>query len=892
MADENWLQVRKIFDDALRRQPDERARFVNEVCGGDKTLFREVESLLSSLDSAENFMETPAVAKVADVIEAETKNLESGKCFGHYEIIEQIGIGGMGEVYLATDKKLDRRVAIKILNEKFSRDESNLQRFIREAKAASGLNHPNILVIHEIDESGDTHYIVSEFVEGATLREIFNQKTLKLSEVLDISIQIAGALCTAHEAHIVHRDIKPENVMLRPDGFVKILDFGLAKLVEQKKSFVNPGDDIGRQNETTKGLILGTINYMSPEQAKGERVDERTDIFSFGVLIYEMTAGRTPFAGDSMLETLANLINSEPPPLSRFSEGIPDEMQRIVSKMLRKNREERYQTMKGLLADLKNWRENIASGERMEKSYPPDARNTTKIGQATTGDTNLQTAEINDGFTRQIKRHKPFAALTALIDLFAATGFGYRFFAGSAANTKQIESVAVLPFVNVAADPEMEYLSDGISESLIDRLSQLPQLKVIARSSSFKYRGENIDIEDAANKLGVQTIVTGRVARRGDNLSIRVELIDVRDNRQLWSEQYNRRAADLLIIQQEIAQNVSEKLRLKLSGAQKQEIAKQITVNPQAYELLLKGHSYRNKKGTENKMKAAAYYQQAIDIDPAYAPAFAALSISYSDLTHNSILDPKEFTPKAEAAARKALELDESLAEAHVALGLLKLNGWDWAAAEQEYRRALELNPNYAKARRGYAFYLSLVGRHEQAVAEANRAKDMNPLSPSVNTNIGYALYMARRYDEARETLNNALEIERENPYTNGILAHTYLGKGMYAEAVAAFQRVIELGGEPGYRIYLGAAYAKSGEHERAQAILKQLETGGNYISPGELSILYVALDEPEQAFALLERAYAAHDAQLQFLQVEPAFDPLRSDPRFQDLLRRVGLPQ
>ena len=892
MADERWQKVRETFDSALRRKPEERRRFVHAACGDDKILLAEVESLLSSLDSAESFMETPAVAKVADVIEAETKKLERGKCFGHYEIIEQIGIGGMGEVYLARDKKLDRQVAVKILNEKFSRDESNLRRFTREAKAASALNHPNILVIHEIDESGDTHYIVSEFVKGATLREIFNQKTLKLSEVLDISIQIANALCTAHEAHIVHRDIKPENIMIRPDGYVKILDFGLAKLVEQKKFFVNQGDENGRQNETTKGLILGTINYMSPEQAKGKRVDERTDIFSFAVLVYEMMTGRTPFAGDSMSETLANLINKEPPPLSRFSQGVPDEMQHIVSKTLRKNADERYQTMKGLLADLKDLRENLASGERLEKSYPPSAKNATKIGHTATGDINFQTAETNSSFTGQIKRRNPLAALTALIDRFAATGFGYRFFAGRTANTKQIESVAVLPFVNVAADPETEYLSDGISESLIDRLSQLPQLKVIARSSSFKYRGENIDIRDAANKLGVQAIITGRVARRGNNLSIRAELIDAFDDRQLWSEQYNRRAADLLIIQQEIAQTVSEKLRLKLSGAQEQEIAKQNTVNPHAYELLLKGQAYRNKKGTENKMKAAEYYQQATEVDPTYAPAFAALSVSYSDLTHNGILDPKEFTPKAEAAARKALELDENLAEAHDALALLKLNGWDWAAAEQEYQRAIELSPNFAKARSGYAFYLSLVGRHDEAIAEFKQVKDMNPLAPTVNADVGYALYMARQYDEAQETSNNALEMERQNPYTNGILAHTYLGKGMYTEAIAAFRRVIELGGEPGYQIYLGAAYAKVGERGRAQAILKQLETGESYVSPGELAILYTALGEREQAFASLERAYAAHDAQLQFLHIEPAFDPLRSDPRFQDLMRRVGLPQ
>jgi TolB-like protein/DNA-binding winged helix-turn-helix (wHTH) protein/Tfp pilus assembly protein PilF len=460
-------------------------------------------------------------------------------------------------------------------------------------------------------------------------------------------------------------------------------------------------------------------------------------------------------------------------------------------------------------------------------------------------------------------------------------------------NNPPISSIAVLPFVNVGADPNLDYLSDGLSESLIDRLSQLPLLKVIARSSSFKYRGESIDVQDVAKKLGVQALVMGRVVRSGDNLAVRVEMVDVRENRQLWSEQYNRRAADALSVQEELAHTVAEKLRLRLSGAQAQQLAKRETANPQAYELLLKGRFYRLKGGTEDGKKAVEYLQQAIAVDPAYAHAYAALSNSYSDLTNASVLDPKEFRPKAEAAARKALELDERLAEAHDALASLKLNAWDWAAAEQAYQRAIELNPNLANAHLGYAFYLSLVGRHEQADAEIKRARDLNPLSPFVNANVGYSLLLARRYDQAVETLKRTLELEPNNPFTTGLLAHTYMGKGMYAEAIAAFQRTIELGGdEPGGRIYLGTAYAKAGERGRAQAILKRLETSGSYVSPGELAVLYAALGEREQAFASLERAYAARDSQLQFLRVEPAFDPLRSDRRFQDLLRHVGLPQ
>ncbi|HSK74112.1 MAG TPA: protein kinase [Pyrinomonadaceae bacterium] len=427
MADEDWQKVREVFDLALRQKPEDRGKFVNEACGEDFKLRAEVESLLSSLNSAENFLETPAVAKVADLIEGEAKKLERGTCFAHYEIIEQIGTGGMGEVYLARDKKLDRKVAIKILNEKFSREESNLNRFIREAKAASALNHPNILVIHEIGETEDTNYIVSEFIEGKTLREVLKESSLKLGDVLDISIQIAGALVAAHRAHLVHRDIKPENIMVRPDGFVKILDFGLAKLVEEKnRSLFGLDDSNIRQNQTAQGVILGTVNYMSPEQAKGEQIDERTDIFSFGVVIYEMLAGRTPFAGDSASATFANLVNAEPKPLARFVSNVPNELQRIVSRMIRKKRDERYQTMQDLLADLKDLKENLSFAEKLERMASPGAASLAVFPQAVTGETNKETAETQRGFSQKIKKRKWLFGLTVFAALVVSAILFYQ----------------------------------------------------------------------------------------------------------------------------------------------------------------------------------------------------------------------------------------------------------------------------------------------------------------------------------------------------------------------------------------------------------------------------------------------------------------------------------
>ncbi len=491
----------------------------------------------------------------------------------------------------------------------------------------------------------------------------------------------------------------------------------------------------------------------------------------------------------------------------------------------------------------------------------------------------------------EIKRHQRGAlVLAALVIAAAVAVFAYVKDFGS--HPQAITSIAVLPFVNVSADPEVEYLSDGLSESLLDRLSQLPQLKVIARSSSFKYRGENIDLRDVANKLGVQAIVMGRVVRRGDNLTIGVEMVDVRDNKQLWGEQYNRKTADALVVQQEIAQTVAEKLRMKLSGAQEYQLAKRDTVNPLAYELLLQGYFYRNKGTPDGWKKAAGYFEQAIAVDPTYALAYARLSRSYGILIAWSILDPKEFRPKAEAAARKALELDESLADAHLSLAALKQYAWDWTAAERELRRAIELNPNDAGAHESYSFYLSLTGQHEQALAEIKCAGELDPVSPFVNLGLARVFYSWRNYDQAIFALKKSLELDRNSLSAHGLLGFNYAATGMYAEAIDSYQQAIKLGdNSPSIQVYLGATYAKEGEREKAQAILKQLQASREYVSPGELAVLYAALGEREQAFASLERAYAAHDLQLQFLGVDPPFDPLRSDPRFQDLVRRVGLP-
>ena len=483
--------------------------------------------------------------------------------------------------------------------------------------------------------------------------------------------------------------------------------------------------------------------------------------------------------------------------------------------------------------------------------------------------------------------------LLAVVGLFVAVTVGgfaaYWYF--NPGGTGQINSVAVLPFENGSGDPNLDYLSDGLSETLIDKLSELPQLKVIARNSSFKYRGADLDLKDIANKLGVRAIVTGKVVRLGDNLNVRVEMIDAADNRQLWSEQYNRKASDLISVKQEIAQTASNKLRLKLSGSQEQQLSKPGTADPMAYELVLKGKFYDNRGGTENRKRANEYFQQAVAEDPSYALAYAELADSYSGMAASSEVDQKEYLSKAENAARRAMELDENLPDTHKALGFLAIHAWKWTSAEQHFKRALELNPNWPDVHRSYAAFLSRMCRHDEAIAEATRAKELDPLSLETNRGLGYRLYQARRYDEAIDVFKKIIETDPNYDAAFGIMAYAYTAKGQFKEAINAYQEAIRLGDKStSVQIYLGEAYVGNGEREKAQAILKQLQTTKEYVSPGEIAILYAALGDKEGAFASLNKAYQEHDLQLQFLKVDPSYDRLRDDPRFGELLKKIGL--
>ncbi len=814
-----------------------------------------------------------------------------GTQLGRYKIHSAIGAGAMGEVFLAEDTKLERKVAIKILPEDFAQNDERMRRFILEAKSASALNHPNIITIHEVGEINDTHFIATEYIEGETLREKIERNELTLLDSIKIAEQIAAALSVAHRAHIIHRDIKPENVMIRPDGIVKILDFGIAKLTEQKTE-IDAEAATAIKSGTSAGMIIGTANYMSPEQARGKPVDERTDIWSLGICLYEMLSGKQPFSsGDSISDMIAAILKSEPAPLE---DNIPAELQRIVKKCLQKDASERYKEAKDLLVDLRQMARQLEIRLEVERanSTGKNEAKTQIIDAPTTAAPALSSAEY---LTGEIKQHKRgFLAVLSIL-LLATIGLGYWFYSNRSANTKQIESIAVMPFVNESGNADTEYLSDGMTETLISSLSQLPNLNVKARSSVFRYKGKEANTQTIGKELNVQAILNGRVVQRGQDLTLYVELVDVATENILWKENYNKPMSNLISLQTEIARDVSQKLKTKLSGADEQKLAKNYTENTEAYQLYLKGRFYWNKRSPDGLRKAVEYFKQAITLDPNYALAYTGLADSYSLLpVFDSKATRRETMPLAKEAALKALSLNDNLAEAHVSLApVLSDYDGDWTGAEQHFKRALELNPNYPTAHQWYGEMLVREGRFDEGLAETRRALELDPFSLITNLVLGINLNAARRNDEAIIQIQKTLELDPNFADANEFLFEAYANKGMYAEAVAAYSKQKTLDGElPSEIEATRDAFAKSGWNGFLRHVINYLESPPNQGDGVDLASFYARLGNKDKALAWLEKAYEARSEGLTFLKVDARFDNLRDDPRFKDLLKRMNLPE
>ncbi len=814
----------------------------------------------------------------------------------------------MGEVYLARDTgELERTVALKFLTPEIASDPKRMQRFIQEARTVSALNHPNILTIYEFGQEKDTRFIATEFIDGATLREHLRGRRVKLHDLLEIAAQIAAALDAAHEAGVVHRDIKPENIMIRRrDHIVKVLDFGLAK-PPLKSETLEPDDSDSPTRvlvHTEPGLIMGTVAYMSPEQSRGAPVDARTDIWSLGVVLYEMVAGRPPFAGQDIHRQIIAIQEQEPPPLSMFAEGVPERLQEILQRALAKEPGERYQTVKDLLLDVRSLRRKLDVEAEIQRIASPDqGASASRAGVAksvpsavadTASDVQRLPASSAEYIVESIKTHKRRVIAGVTVLLLAAIGLGV--YLNEGWSSAQIKSIAVLPFQNMSRNAEVEYLSDGMTESLINSLSGLPELSVKARSSVFRYKGKEVEPRKVAADLSVQAVLNGRVMQRGDDLVLYLSLVDGESENQLWGEQYNRKLTDLVSLQSEIARDVSEQLRPHLSDPQQQQLTKRGTDNPKAYQAYLKGRYYWNKGAGPGYEKSQEFFQQAIEIDPSYALAYAGLSDYYGVAAAFGVTCGKETWLRSEAAAKKALALNSELGEAYNGLAGVKMSYYrDWPAAERDFRRGIALVPNYAVIHQHYSRCLVLVDRYEDSLAEMRRAIELEPLDLRFNVNFGRIFFFMRQHDRAIEQFRKTLEIDPNYAAAHEGLGDAYEQKRMLPEAIAEWSKALRLSGEGEQATTLERTYAASGfeaamrasAERKLQGLEKRARDGG-YVAAVHYVTAYMRMGDKEQAFAWLAKAVEERNRFALEFRVNPIFDPLRSDPRFDAVIARV----
>jgi serine/threonine protein kinase len=863
--------IEEIFYAALGQEPAQVARFLDSACGGDELLRRKVEALLASRQRASSFIETSAVGIATRIIENDQADLLVGQTFGHYKISKRIGTGGMGEVYLATDLTAGRKAALKLLPMRFTGDAERLKRFQQEARAVVALNHPNILTVYEIGEDHSTHYIASEMIEGETLRQRLMRGRIEVGEAVDVAIQVASALAAAHEAGIVHRDINPGNIMLRRDGYVKVLDFGIAKLAEQEAPMPKPAsgrlDDLRRGRDealllvkTNLGSILGTVPYMSPEQARGAPVDQGTDIWSLGVILYEMVTGQEPFTGDTAKEVMTSILEKEPPPLTSYIRQASVELQQIISKTLRKDRRERYQSASEMLQALKNLRHNLELKDELERST---------------------TAPL---WLRWIR--SPAALVLVLLAAALALAVPFYRHRNLTTSSPPEKSIAVLPFLDLSETKNQEYFCDGMSEEILNALAKIDGLRVVGRTSSFSFKGKNANVNEVGKKLNVANVLEGTLRREGNRVRVTAELINTRSGFHLWSETYERELQGVFALQDEITRAIVEALKIKLAVS----LPVHEQRNTEAYELYLQGLFFSNKSSEADLRRALGFFQGALEKDPTFSRAWTGIAKVWYFLA-DVYVKPLEAYPASKEAALKAIALDENGADAHCYLSEAKrVLDWDLEGEDAELKRALQLDPNSAPAH----FFLSLLplfrGELQEGLQLVLEAEKLDPVSP-ITSYVATAAYLANdRIDDAINEGQRTLLLDPNYFYLDSNLAAAYREKGNFPEAIAFYTKSQEATHLPSSG--LAITYTRMGRQVEARNILAQLlqVREKRYVSAPVIAAVYVALGDKEEAFRWLERAFAEHSGILQWIAFLPEFRPLHSDARFPHLLRRIGV--